>query len=62
MATDPVCKMAVDPQKAAARVEYQGAPYYFCSEQCHKQFTADPERYRVKSPGGGHGGHTHGHG
>jgi Cu+-exporting ATPase len=62
MATDPVCKMAVDPQKAAARVEHQGVTYYFCSEQCHQQFTAHPEMYRVKNPGGGHGGHTHGHG
>ena len=62
MTTDPVCKMTVDPQKAAARVERQGVTYYFCSEHCHKQFTARPEMYVAKNPGGGHGGHAHDHG
>lgn len=57
MATDPVCKMAVDPQHAAARVEYRGVTYYFCSEQCHKAFVAHPEQYQVKDPGGGHPQH-----
>jgi YHS domain-containing protein len=62
MATDPVCKMTVDPDKAAARVEYQGATYYFCSQACHQQFTAHPKKYAAHKPGGGHGGHAHGPG
>lgn len=58
MTTDPVCKMTLEPQQAAAKVEYQGETYYFCSEHCHKLFTAHPERYAEKKPGGGHGGHA----
>lgn len=29
MAIDPVCKMEVDPAKAAVAHEYQGDTYYF---------------------------------
>jgi Cu+-exporting ATPase len=59
---DPVCRMTVEPQKAAAKAEYQGTMYYFCSKGCHQQFTAHPEQYTTKKPGGDLGGHTHGHG
>lgn len=45
MTTDPVCKMKIDPAKAAAKVEYAGQTYYFCSDACHKAFTAEPQRY-----------------
>jgi Cu+-exporting ATPase len=45
MVKDPVCGMEVDPQQAAARMEYQGATYVFCSQDCHERFMADPERY-----------------
>ena len=45
MATDPVCKMNVAPEKAAAKAEYGGQEYYFCSETCHKKFVAAPEKY-----------------
>lgn len=62
MTIDPVCKMTVDPRQAAARIEYRGTTYYLCSEHCHKQFAAQPEKYQAQSPGGGHGGHTPGHG
>ena len=58
MATDPVCKMSVEPNKAAAKADYAGQMYYFCSEACHKAFTADPQMYAGRAPGGG--GHTHG--
>lgn len=27
------------------RTTYQGETYYFCSEQCRKDFEKDPERY-----------------
>ena len=46
---DPVCGMAVDPERAAAEVEYAGTKYYFCSAGCAAKFRADPERY-VKPP------------
>lgn len=45
MAIDPVCKMQVDPAKAAAKVAYAGQTFYFCSEACHKAFTDEPRRY-----------------
>ncbi len=43
--TDPVCGMQIEPEKAAAKVEYQGQPYWFCSESCRKKFEAQPARY-----------------
>ncbi len=58
MATDPVCKMNVEPAKATAKTEYAGQMYYFCSPACHKAFTAEPQKYAGRAPGGG--GHTHG--
>jgi len=42
---DPVCGMAVDPQRAARSVEYQGRMYYFCSTGCAAKFQADPQKY-----------------
>ncbi len=47
---DPVCQMDVDPQTAAARFEYKGRTYYFCSAHCQKKFEADPERYLGVGP------------
>ncbi|MBI4336316.1 MAG: YHS domain-containing protein [Chloroflexi bacterium] len=44
-AKDPVCGMEVDPRKAAGRMEYQGKPYYFCSQECLKQFKGGPKKY-----------------
>ncbi len=45
MATDPVCKMKVEPAQAAAQVDYLGQVYYFCSDTCHKKFIAEPQKY-----------------
>ncbi len=42
---DPVCRMKVDPARAAAEREYQGRAYYFCSPGCVSKFEADPARY-----------------
>ena len=47
--TDPVCGMQLLPEKAAAKVDYQGQTYYFCAEACRKQFEAEPERYVAES-------------
>jgi len=43
--TDPVCSMPVEVEKAAAKMEYQGKTYYFCTEACETRFEADPKRY-----------------
>src|SRR5436190_2348108 len=42
---DPVCKMLVTPETAAAKYEYNGKTYYFCMPGCRDKFAADPERY-----------------
>ena len=55
METDPVCKMKVEPERAAAKASYQGKTYYFCSPSCHKTFTAHPEKYVTKGEDPGRG-------
>jgi len=45
MAIDPVCKMEVEEDKAAATSDYQGKKYYFCSLACQKIFDENPEKY-----------------
>lgn len=45
MPIDPVCKKSVKPENAAAKVEYVGRVYYFCSRECHQHFTANPQHY-----------------
>jgi len=49
MQTDPVCGMKVDDQKAAAKSQYQGSTYYFCSDECRRKFEQQPEQYAGKA-------------
>jgi putative ABC transport system ATP-binding protein len=42
MAVDPVCGMAVEREKAAARLVVTGQTYYFCSRGCRAEFTGEP--------------------
>ena len=39
---DPICRMAVNPDGAAATLVHEGRRYYFCSLECVAQFAADP--------------------
>jgi adenylate cyclase len=39
---DPVCRMAVDPNKAAGATEHAGKTYFFCSLACLNSFSEDP--------------------
>lgn len=39
---DPVCKMRVSPETAAAEYEHDGTKYYFCNISCRDRFAADP--------------------
>lgn len=48
MVKDPVCGMMIDLKDAAAKVEYQGQTYYFCSIHCKKKFELEPEKYVAK--------------
>jgi len=45
VAKDPVCDMEVSPARAAARSEYGGRTYYFCSPICKEKFDQDPEAF-----------------
>jgi len=45
MATDPVCGMNVEPEKAAAKQEYAEQTWYFCSDRCHEKFKVVPQQY-----------------
>jgi YHS domain-containing protein len=45
MAIDPICKMEVDEEKAAATHEYKGKTYYFCAVGCKERFAQDPEKF-----------------
>lgn len=42
---DPVCRMAVDPERAPGRLLYQDTAYFFCSLQCAADFARDPEHF-----------------
>lgn len=59
MARDPVCKMEVKEGQAAAKTQYMGETYYFCSTNCRAEFEKNPKKY--VQAGHGHEGHYHGH-
>ncbi|HSG06296.1 MAG TPA: YHS domain-containing protein [Nitrospiria bacterium] len=42
---DPVCKMTVEEDQAAAKSDYQGTTYYFCAPGCKEKFDAEPGKY-----------------
>jgi YHS domain-containing protein len=42
---DPVCRMAVDPDRAAGRLVYEDEAYFFCTLACAAQFAQHPERF-----------------
>jgi adenylate cyclase len=42
---DPVCRMAVSPQRSAGRLSHQGVEFHFCSLECAGSFARDPGRY-----------------
>jgi adenylate cyclase len=42
---DPVCRMVVDPERAAGRLIHDGEAYFFCSLACAGTFARQPERY-----------------
>jgi adenylate cyclase len=46
---DPVCRMSVDPDRAAGRLMHEGTAYFFCTLACAGEFAREPERYGVSS-------------
>lgn len=47
---DPVCGMDVDPSTARFQTTFDGRTFYFCSQNCHDKFKADPEQYLAAAP------------
>ena len=45
LAIDPVCRMAVDPKRAAGRLVYDDATYFFCTLTCASAFAQAPHRF-----------------
>jgi adenylate cyclase len=45
LVVDPVCQMAVDPDRAIGRLMLEEAAYHFCSLTCAAAFAQHPERY-----------------
>ncbi len=46
---DPVCKMRIDPERAAGTTTHGGIQYFFCGTGCLKKFEAEPDRFLQKS-------------
>ena len=51
---DPVCRMAIDPERAVERRAHDGAEYLFCSQRCAGLFAGAPDRYAARARGAGH--------
>ena len=49
LAIDPVCRMAVDPEHAAGRLNYKDATYFFCTLTCAGAFARHPDRFTHQS-------------
>lgn len=45
LANDPVCQMAVDPERSVGRLLLDEKAYYFCSLTCAAAFAQRPDRY-----------------
>jgi YHS domain-containing protein len=45
MTIDPVCGMRVDERTAEVQTQFAGKKYFFCSEECRKEFEDSPEEY-----------------
>ncbi len=43
--TDPVCKMIVRPESAAATFDHEGKTYYFCNVSCLNKFRQNPSKF-----------------
>lgn len=53
---DPVCGMVVLPESAEGKAEFRGETYYFCSDQCMREFQSNPAKYvEVESTRGARG-------
>ncbi len=42
---DPVCKMEIDDESAAATTVFEGKRYYFCCAACKEKFLDAPRKF-----------------
>jgi Cu+-exporting ATPase len=42
---DPVCKMEIDDETAAASTVFEGKRYYFCCAACKDKFLNAPRKF-----------------
>jgi len=45
MTTDPVCGTNVDEQNPNYQTLFAGKKYFFCSDECRKEFEERPEEF-----------------
>ena len=45
MAKDPVCGMQVKEGPVEIQSQFAGKKYFFCSDECRKEFEAEPDAY-----------------
>jgi len=45
MTTDPVCGMKVKDNGNEFHTQFAGRKYFFCSEECRKEFEAEPDEF-----------------
>jgi Cu+-exporting ATPase len=50
-AIDPVCGAEVSTESAYAIEAYGPLAYYFCSQDCHQRFLANPSAFVSQDPG-----------
>lgn len=50
IATDPVCQMRVERDRAPGRLRHAGVEWWFCSLECVARFAASPARYLPADP------------
>ncbi|MEP6893101.1 MAG: adenylate/guanylate cyclase domain-containing protein [Gaiellaceae bacterium] len=49
---DPVCRMAVSPERSAGRLSHAGVEFHFCSLDCAGAFATEPQRYAAAASSG----------
>ena len=45
MTTDPVCGMEVDEKQSEVQMMFAGKKYFFCSDECRKEFAERPDEF-----------------
>jgi len=45
MITDPVCGMTIDEIHPKFQTQFAGKKYFFCSEECRREFEECPEEF-----------------